>query len=566
MNRFVSNSLFCRESGVGSRENETRSREIPVLPSPASWISPQFAIRSSFGKVMHAASAFLRSLPPPASRLPTQSDRGFIRPLIAMSLLLAIAVSDGFTQVRVQENLDQLEALKIELEQAKQNRDRVLARRWEDRQRDTEAREKFNREFDEVKGRVEQKIQEADRLHAEIQNLLRDAEEAQARAEEERVRFLTLSSLVRDRARTLADGLERGFPARVPERVGALNRVLQAADARREAPGEVLGMLMEFQRGELDLTREISVARRGFIRADKEPGEGVFLRLGTVTAAYKDEASGQSGLLLKNPPDRSVAPFDWKETLPTPAADALSRAMTSLEKESAGTVLLPMDVLLTQNLSKIYAQASDKGFFRTVWDALRTGGVFMIPLLVVFVIAVVLFTRKFLQLRRVLRGSDQHELAVQKAEHGDAVAVRALREQHPDNLVLRVLAAIAVRRESGRVQSEKAVRELLMREVPKLERGLTTLAVLAAAAPMLGLLGTISGLIAMFQVITDLGVNDPKLLAGGIGEALFTTEAGLLIAIPVLLAHNYLANRVDDLVADAEYQAARTLNALWPQG
>jgi biopolymer transport protein ExbB len=81
---------------------------------------------------------------------------------------------------------------------------------------------------------------------------------------------------------------------------------------------------------------------------------------------------------------------------------------------------------------------------------------------------------------------------------------------------------------------------------------------------MLGLLGTISGLIAMFQVITDLGVNDPKMLAGGIGEALITTEAGLLIAIPVLLAHNFLANRVDDMVADAEYQSARTLNALWP--
>ena len=517
-----------------------------------------FAHAFAFSRTIQSGARF-------ASRTRAWPLFSAIRLSLAMAMLGALAVP-SLSQVRVDENLDQIEGLKIELEQLRQNRDRVLARRWEDRQRDTEAREKFNREYDEVKARVEQKVLEADRLHAEIQNLLRDAEEAQARAEEERVRFLTLSSLVRDRARTLADGLEGGFPARVPERVGELNKVLQAADARREAPGEVLAMLMDFQRGELDLTREISVSRRGFLRADKTPGEGVFLRLGTVTAAYKDEASGVSGLLLKNPPDRFVAPFDWKETLPGPASDALARAMTSLEKESAGTVLLPMDVLLTQNLSKIYAQASDKGFFRAFWDAIRTGGVFMLPLIVVFVLAAVLFGRKFAQLRRVLRGSDAHETAVQKAEHGDAVAVRALREQHPENLVLRVLTAIAVRRESGRVQSEKAVRELLMREVPKLERGLTTLAVLAAAAPMLGLLGTISGLIAMFQVITDLGVNDPKLLAGGIGEALVTTEAGLLIAIPVLLAHNYLANRVDDLVADAEYQAARTLNALWPQG
>ena len=107
------------------------------------------------------------------------------------------------------------------------------------------------------------------------------------------------------------------------------------------------------------------------------------------------------------------------------------------------------------------------------------------------------------------------------------------------------------------------MRELLLREVPRLERHLTTLAVLAAAAPLLGLLGTVSGLIAMFQVITEHGVNDPKLLAGGIGEALIATETGLLIAIPTLLGHNYLANRVDDLAADAEHHAVKALNARW---
>jgi biopolymer transport protein ExbB len=70
----------------------------------------------------------------------------------------------------------------------------------------------------------------------------------------------------------------------------------------------------------------------------------------------------------------------------------------------------------------------------------------------------------------------------------------------------------------------------------------------------------------MFQVITEHGVNDPKLLAGGIGEALIATDTGLLIAIPTLLGHNFLANRVDDIVSEAEYHALRALNALWPKG
>ena len=99
-----------------------------------------------------------------------------------------------------------------------------------------------------------------------------------------------------------------------------------------------------------------------------------------------------------------------------------------------------------------------------------------------------------------------------------------------------------------------------------LERHLTTLSVMAAAAPLLGLLGTVSGLISMFQVITEFGVNDPKLLAGGIGEALIATETGLLVAIPTLLGHNWLANRVDRLVASAEFNAMKALNTLWPMG
>ncbi len=514
----------------------------------------------SFGGRQATGNSPTNGMPMPVTRCPSP------RLFLASGFALSLSVAPAPAQVRVNEQADQIEAFKIELEQAKQNRDRVLARRWEDKARDTEARERFNREYDEVKSRLEIKNQEADRLHAEIQHLLRDAEEAQARAEEERIRFLSLSTALRDRARDLATPLERSFPARVPERIAALNRVLASAEAKRDAPGDALADLMAFQRSELELTRAITAEHRGFLRAGGEPGEGLFLRLGTVTSAYRDDSTGRTGLLLKNPPDPTTAPFAWREALPPDAEKPLSAAMTALEKQSSDVVLVPMDVLLTQNLSKTYARASDKGFWSSLIDALKTGGMFMIPLLVVFAVAVAMFARKLLQLRRARRGDELREEAAAAALRGDAARLRALAVEYPENLVLRSLDAVVVAGAGGasRAGAEKSVREILMREVPRLERGLTTLAVLAAAAPMLGLLGTISGLIAMFQVITDLGVNDPKMLAGGIGEALITTEAGLLIAIPVLLGHNFLANRVDDMVAEAEYQSARTLNAVWP--
>jgi biopolymer transport protein ExbB/TolQ len=285
-----------------------------------------------------------------------------------------------------------------------------------------------------------------------------------------------------------------------------------------------------------------------------------------VTAAYRDDSTKRVGLLLKNPPDQSFTPFDWKEQLPVDVAGDLDRALTAVSNESAPVVLIPVDVLLTQNLTKAYTQAKDKGFWRTIWETLETGGVFMLPLGAILITLIVMFTQKLRQLRRARKGHREQDAAAAKAEQGDARAVREIQGRNPENLSLRVVDAIAARREAGRAEAEKAAKEVLVREVPRLERGLTTLAVLAAAAPMLGLLGTISGLVAMFQVITEMGVNDPKMLAGGIGEALVSTEAGLLIAIPALLGHNYLANRVDDLIADAEYRATRTLNVLWPKG
>jgi len=116
-----------------------------------------------------------------------------------------------------------------------------------------------------------------------------------------------------------------------------------------------------------------------------------------------------------------------------------------------------------------------------------------------------------------------------------------------------------------RIAAEKSIKELLLTEVPQLDKHLATLAVLAGAAPLLGLLGTVTGMIRMFEAITKFGTGDPKLLAGGISEALITTEVGLAIAIPLLLIHNFLRNRRNHIQSDMEMYAMRILNRLWPE-
>ena len=103
---------------------------------------------------------------------------------------------------------------------------------------------------------------------------------------------------------------------------------------------------------------------------------------------------------------------------------------------------------------------------------------------------------------------------------------------------------------------EAKMDEAVLRELPALEMGQTIIKLFAGIAPLLGLLGTVTGMIATFQAITNFGTGDPKLMAGGISQALVTTVEGLIVAIPLLLAHNWVAARSKSLVQLLDEQSA----------
>ena len=107
-------------------------------------------------------------------------------------------------------------------------------------------------------------------------------------------------------------------------------------------------------------------------------------------------------------------------------------------------------------------------------------------------------------------------------------------------------------------------------EVPRLEKHLSLLATIAHISPLLGLLGTVTGMVRAFQVIQEKSVSfntvSPGDLAGGIWEALLTTVAGLSVAIPTVVAYNYLVNRVDEFVLDMERSATEVINILSQKG
>jgi biopolymer transport protein ExbB len=122
-----------------------------------------------------------------------------------------------------------------------------------------------------------------------------------------------------------------------------------------------------------------------------------------------------------------------------------------------------------------------------------------------------------------------------------------------------VLDAVTGARASGQEAMIAKAREALQRGVPALSRHLGTIAVIAGAAPLLGLTGTVAGIMETFRVITLYGAGNPSMMAGGIAQALMVTEAGLVVAFPLLLCHDWLQKQADRIEDDCVEDATRKI-------
>jgi biopolymer transport protein ExbB len=219
----------------------------------------------------------------------------------------------------------------------------------------------------------------------------------------------------------------------------------------------------------------------------------------------------------------------------------------------------------------VYVDLSGGGALRQIthrpslWEEIRTGGPIVWPILAIAALALLLVLERIAYLRRVHGNTDRLMDEMNRlASTGDWKACEALVEGHEDKdwPVLNVLAAGVSGRHEDRETQDSILQEAILREVPRLERFLSTLAILGAIAPLLGLLGTVTGMIDTFRVITLYGTGDPRMMSGGISEALITTELGLAVAIPIMLFHTFLSRRVDHLVGDMEEKAVALTNII----
>jgi biopolymer transport protein ExbB len=189
-----------------------------------------------------------------------------------------------------------------------------------------------------------------------------------------------------------------------------------------------------------------------------------------------------------------------------------------------------------------------------VLEMLIAGGWAMVPILICSAVALAIILERFWTLRRkavIPPGLGEQVLSWARTRKLDPAHIEDLRQNSPLGELL--ASALQVRHRPREIIKER-IEDTGRHVVHQLERFLNTLGTIALITPLLGLLGTVFGLISMFFAVMVSGVGDPLKMAGGIGEALVCTASGLCVAIPAYFFHRFFRGRVSDLVVDMEKQ------------
>ena len=195
-------------------------------------------------------------------------------------------------------------------------------------------------------------------------------------------------------------------------------------------------------------------------------------------------------------------------------------------------------------------------------DLIVRGGWLMVPIFLCSVVALGFFIERLFKLRRskVLPRDVMQQVGdlISRRKYADAMYIC----QGRPSAISRIYHAALKASGQPRPAIKEVVQEVGRREAADLSRYISVLSTVASITPLLGLLGTVSGMIKTFNLISFYGVGNPGSLAGGISEALLTTAAGLSVAIPTLVGYRFVASKADRLIAELEDHSIQLVEAL----
>jgi biopolymer transport protein ExbB len=442
--------------------------------------------------------------------------------------------------------------------------DAAEAARWQARYEANDFRKSTEESLAKMESEINSLLAKKNTAEERLFRFEQEALELKGMAEEKKAALSDFRNLLSVKCEGLRERLDDDFPYDLTGRIQALNRVSGAAATGRDL-ALVLRQALEYRAGQLSLSETVSLEDVQVAdSANTEPA--YLLRLGTVFLGKASKVSDRAGLFL-NTGRLTAGRYQYFDALPAGVQAAVAKGIRAFAKGGADVVMLPMDLLQSPAILKEYSGRDTGTLGSRLVRLFKSGGIMMIPLFLLMIWALVIIVERFIALRKRRANAERLMDAVMpQIASGDLNQTNQIIADS-DTALGRILKAVlfSAREYYNRDAAERALAEAMLQETPELEKRLSTLAVIGGAAPLLGLLGTVTGMIQLFEVITVYGTNDPKLLAGGISEALVTTETGLIIAVPIMLIHNYFSNLLGRIRVDLERYSLKILNAIWPK-
>lgn len=370
--------------------------------------------------------------------------------------------------------------------------------------------------------RLQQQILGARARADEIEADLVDAEQKTASADE--------------RSDLLAETLDRAFETLSKNGVEVPKDKAEDAAAQAEQIETVFALAGKF----LLKTGQVTQDKGAFFDASGTRREGTIVRVGKIAAF--GIAGNISGAL----------------------APAGAGKLKIWPKEAAASAQAMLKDEPVKNLSLFLFESLEKGIdekkSQSLYEFLDSGGIIAWVIVWLGIAGVIMVLIRIGILWRASRSSGQLVNRVRDALAAGTVADALLICEKAKGSAARVLKAVIRNLDRERDHLEDIVSEAILHEAPHIERFGSTITVTAAVAPLLGLLGTVTGMISTFDIITEYGTGDPKMLSGGISEALITTELGLIVAIPMLMIGTLLSGRASAILQTLERAALQIMN------
>jgi biopolymer transport protein ExbB len=377
-----------------------------------------------------------------------------------------------------------------------------------------------------------------DALKAEFLALTKKEQALKKDLENEQSEIDAIEGNVRAIAKeAVSESRDNPITAEDPERTARMEGIV----TMRQFPGmSVIEQLTEFFFKEIAERGKIRRRTGTFTGPDGRETTGDIIRVGKFTTYYRMQ-DGKVGFLL---------PSATGGKLVAVRGDIGYKNRDQIKDFFNGkTNVAPIDPSATGAAFSKLTESTD------LRDWMDQGGVFMWVIFVVASLALLVGIERLITLGTKGKASkkvmDQIRDLAEKGQFQEASAYCKSNSRVPTCRMIDGVMDHAG--EGGSLEVlENALQEAILKQMPYLERGMNFLALCGAVAPLLGLLGTVTGMIQTFKVITDVGTGDPAMMADGISVALLTTQFGLIVAVPIMFIHHFFQRKVDKIVGDMQ--------------